>query len=176
MSSQYRLERTTLNSSWDEFVESSPNGTVFSLSEYLKCIDQTHALYYCYKKQEKRAAVAVMEAEDGTSAVFHDYVIYNGVMYAPAANKQNQAQIHSEQFKISECVATELAGIYQNVTMSLHPSIRDIRPFLWYEYGSDLPKYSPDIRYTSHIDISFDSAYLVRQIHSADSWWNHRIQ
>lgn len=154
MSRPYRLERTESDSSWDEFVRSSPNGTVFSLSEYLKSIDQKHAVYYCCKKQEIRAAVAVMESDDGKSAVLHDFVIYNGLMYAPPAHKQNRAQVHSEQFKISECVAAELAEVYENVNISLHPSIVDIRPFLWHNYGSDLPKYYPDIRYTSHVDIS----------------------
>lgn len=154
MSRPYRLEKTELNSSWDEFVRSSPNGTIFSLSEYLKSIGQKHAVYYCCKKQEIRAAVAVMESNDGKSAVLHDFVIYNGLMFASPAHKQNRAQIHSDQFKISECVAAELAKVYENVNISLHPSIIDIRPFLWHNYGSDLPKYYPDIRYTSHVDIS----------------------
>ena len=154
ISRPYRLERTRLDSSWDEFVRSSLTGTVFSLSEYLKSIDQKQSVYYCCKKQECRAAIAVMESDDGKSAVLHDFVIYNGLMYGPPAHKQNRAQIHSEQFKISECIAAEMAETYQNVGISLHPSIIDIRPFLWHNYGTDLRKYVPDIRYTSHIDIS----------------------
>jgi len=153
MSRPYKLEKTELNSSWDEFVETSPNGTVFSLSEYLKSIVQKHTVYYCCKKQEIRAAVAIMESYDGKSAVLHDFVIYNGIMYAPPTFNQNRAQIHSEQLKISKCIADELAEIYQNVCVSLHPSITDIRSFLWYNYGTDYPKYVPEILYTSHIDI-----------------------
>lgn len=154
VNSPYRLERTELGSAWDEFVQSSPNGAIFSLSEYLKSIDQKHAVYYCFKKQEIRAAVAVMESDDGRSAVLHDFIIYNGLMYGPPAHKQNIAQIHSEHFKISECIAAELTKVYQNISIRLHPSIIDIRPFLWHNYATDLPKYVPDIRYTSHIDIS----------------------
>jgi len=154
MSRPYKLKKTELDSSWDKFVRSSPNGTIFSLSEYLKSISQKHAVYYCCKKQEIRAAVAVMESDDGKSAVLHDFVIYNGHMFASPGHKQNRAQIHSEHFKISECIAVELAEAYQIVSISLHPSIIDIRPFLWHNYGTDLPKYVTDIRYTSHIDIS----------------------
>ena len=50
-------------------------------------------------------------------------------------------------------MADELAKIYRNVCVSLHPSITDIRSSLWYNYSTDGPKYVPDIRYTSHVDI-----------------------
>ena len=102
MKRQYKLEKTELNSSWDEFIEVSQNGTVFSMSEYLKSIVQKHAVYYCCKNQEIRAAVAVIESDDGKSAVLHDFVIYNGLMYAPPLCDQNRAQIHSERLEISE--------------------------------------------------------------------------
>ena len=154
MNRAYRLESTELDSSWDEFVESSPNGTIFSQSLYLKGIDQKCAIYYCYKGKEIRAAVAVMESDDGKSAMFHDFVIYNGIMFEYPTYNQNRAQIYSEHFRISEFVAAALSEIYQNISISLHPSIIDVRPFLWHNYGTDFPKYYIDILYTSHIDIS----------------------
>jgi len=38
--------------------------------------------------------------------------------------------------------------------MSLHPSIIDIRPILWVNYGTNKSKYSVNLRYTSYLDIS----------------------
>jgi lipid II:glycine glycyltransferase (peptidoglycan interpeptide bridge formation enzyme) len=43
--------------------------------------------------------------------------------------------------------------------LTFHPSVVDIRPFLWVNYGSDLPQYVPDVRYTSYVDLTgFESA------------------
>jgi len=42
---------------------------------------------------------------------------------------------------------------YSNINLSLHPSIQDIRPFLWVNYNKKGDKYISDIRYTSYISI-----------------------
>lgn len=150
----FSLERTELDEDWDWFVSVSPNGTIFSSKIYLESLEHTIAVYYCYKKKEIKAAVALLETQDGKSAVLHEFVIYNGIMFAPKANRQNRAQIHSEQFRIASYIAQELTSLYEGLELSLHPSIVDIRPFLWVNYGTGLPMYQPDIRYTSHVDIS----------------------
>jgi len=36
----------------------------------------------------------------------------------------------------------------------LHPSIIDIRSWLWYNYGTELPQYKASVRYTSYLDAS----------------------
>ena len=153
MSSPYRLEKTIADERWDRFVQTSPNGTIFSLSVYLNSTEQNYSVYYCYKRNEIRAGVALMENDDRTSAVLNDFVIYNGVMFARKTKKQNNYQVYSEHFKISTFLSDELSRRYQNISLSLDPSIVDIRPFLWHNYGTDLPKYEPDIRYTSYLDI-----------------------
>lgn len=165
MNTGLRLEKTNPDGAWDDFVSRSENGTLFSLGDYLRNIRATHACYYCLNNNELRAAVAVMESDSGKSAILHNNVIYNGIMFGPPTNNQNHAQRLSEQFKISEFVARELADIYEDVTISLHSSITDIRAFLWYNYGTDLPKYVPDIRYTSYLDISdFKDAKVLEDI------------
>ena len=37
--------------------------------------------------------------------------------------------------------------------MRLDPSVQDIRPFLWYNYDTPLPRYTVDVRYTSYLSI-----------------------
>ena len=93
METAYRLEETRLGGEWDEFVKRSPNGTIFSLSAYLKSIDQPCKAYYCYKKMEVRGAVALMESDDGQSATLHDFVIYNGLICTPPAHAKIQSTI-----------------------------------------------------------------------------------
>lgn len=154
METEYTFVKTLADEKWDKFVEDSSNGTIFSNSVYLKACGVNYKLFYCYKKEELRAAVSVIEDVKGESLILDDLVIYNGIMYNKPTNKQNHAQQFSEQFKIQEFIANELAKHYKNIELSLHPSIVDIRAILWVNYGIELPKYQSDIRYTSYIDIS----------------------
>jgi hypothetical protein len=150
----YRLVETLADDKWDKFVDDSTNGTIFSSSIYLEESDVNYKVFYCYKKEELRAAVSVIEDEKGESLILDDLIIYNGIMYNKPTNKQNHAQQFSEQFKIQEFIANELAKHYKNIELSLHPSMVDIRAILWVNYGTELPTYQADIRYTSYIDIS----------------------
>ena len=150
---RHLLEKTKLDDKWDELVLQSVNGTVFSLSQYLNNIEAMVSPYYYRRNQEIRAGVLVIEKDNGLDTCLHDFVIYNGIFFAPPQNKQNRSQITSEQFDISTFVAAELAGIYKSVHLQLHPTILDIRPFLWFNYGTDYPKYSVDVRYTSYLNI-----------------------
>jgi len=154
VSIDYTLKETEVDDKWDNFIDESLNGTIFSRSYYLKASQVKYKCYYCYKKEELRAAVVVIESVDEKNLVLDDLVIYNGIMYNKPTNKQNHAQQYSEQFKIQNFIACELEKRYNNIEISLHPSIIDIRAFLWVNYGKDKPQYKPDIRYTTYIDIS----------------------
>lgn len=150
---KYRLEKTQLGEVWDRFVSTSPNATAFAYSNYLEALPVNVDPYFCYKKQELMGAVLCIVSEDGKNVIGHEYVIYDGLMYRDLSHL-NKAQRFSEEFKIQQCVAEELVALYNNVRLSLHPSIQDIRPFLWVNYGEEGAKYSPDIRYTSYISIA----------------------
>lgn len=164
-SNNYTLRKTTTDDAWDSFVRSSPNGTLFSYGEYLKSIRAKIAVYYLLKSEEIKAAIAVVENEDQRATVLHDFIIYNGIMFAPPQSKQNRSSILSEQFRTLTEAVHALAATYGAVSLSLAPSIIDIRPFLWHNYGTDKPKFASDIRYTSQVNISdFRTARTLEDI------------
>lgn len=149
----YRLEKANLDSTWDQFVLNSPNGTIFSYSSYLNSINGNCVGYYCYRNQEKRAALTIIESPDHSASITHEFVIYNGILYSPAQNKQNLYQIRYEHYEMAMFISTELLKLYNEVNLALHPSIVDIRPFLWVNYGTDASKYAVDVRYTSYLSL-----------------------
>lgn len=149
----YRLEEAVADEKWDAFVQKSPSGTLFSLSDYIAATRQPVRLFWCVRGTEKRAAIALTESADGRDAILHDFLIYNGLMFAPPANKQNRSQIISEHFEIAVDAATALSARYPQLEMALAPQVDDIRPFLWHNYGSG-PCYVPDVRYTAYANIT----------------------
>ncbi len=154
MNDKYTLRETILDDKWDKFVDDSVNGTIFSKSYYLESSSSNYKVFYCYRKAELRAALAVVESDDKKDLILNDFIIYNGIMYNKPGNKQNHSQQYSEQLEIQSFIAKELSNLYKNIEISLHPSIIDIRSFLWVNYGESKPQYKPNIRYTTYIDIS----------------------
>jgi hypothetical protein len=151
--SKYRLEQTLDFEKWDKLVDDSPQGTIFSKSIYLNSFGGKYHIYFVFKGEELRGGVAtVVKGED---VILDDFIVYNGIFFNKPTNRQNRSQQISEQFRLSEFVAEELIERYRNLEIALHPTILDVRSFLWVNYGKEnSPKYVPDIRYTSYLDIS----------------------
>lgn len=165
MAQSYVLERAELGDRWDDFVRSSPNGTLFSYSKFLAGVRANIAVYYCFNNKELRAGIVLIEDEARTSAVLHDFVIHHGILFAKPQAMQNHSQILSEHFKIMTFIAGELPRRYKNIQMSLHPLVVDIRPFLWLNYREDAPRYTFKVFYTSHADIEdFSRAKALEDI------------
>lgn len=151
--SKYSMQKACLDNKWDDFVKSSNNGSAFIYSEYLNSLEVNVQPYFCYKKQELMGAVLCILSENGESVIGNNYVVYDGLIYRNL-DYLNSSQKISEEFKIQQCVSDFLMQKYTNINLKLHPSISDIRPFLWCNYHSKESKYSVDVRYTSYVSIS----------------------
>lgn len=154
MNETLKLIEAIADEKWDKLVQQSNNGTIFLSSVYLKNASINYKLYYCYKNEELRAGVALIESTNKKEVILDDLIIYNGIFYNQTTNKQNHAQELSEHFKIQEFIANKLIQMYQNIQLSLHPSIVDIRAILWVNYGTELTKFTSSIRYTSYVNIA----------------------
>lgn len=163
--SKYRIERAKLGDEWDAFVQKSPNGTLFSYSKYLEAIGNVSDLWYVTKGNETKAAVALMRESIPGPAILHDWVIYNGLMFGLPDPNKSIASFHSERFAITEFVADFLPTFYPTMEFQLHPSVTDIRPFLWVNYGEeDADHYTVDVRFTSYVQVF---AGLAEEFHLA---------
>ncbi|MDC0990173.1 GNAT family N-acetyltransferase, partial [Rhodospirillales bacterium] len=143
-----------LGDEWDAFVNSSPQGTVFSETVYLKNLKENPAIWWCLCGEEKAGAVIVIETSDGKSTLAYPNIIHNGVLLAANTKNQNSAQLISEEFRVLAYLSAELPKIYHEIYMTMHYSLIDMRPFIWYLYGEEGDKYNVDIRYTSLLDLS----------------------
>jgi len=153
MESKYRLVKVPTDDKWDKFIKTSPSGTIFASSSYLKTLGVNINSFFCYKKNELMAAVLCIVSRDGRDIEGHEHVIYDGLIYRDLSYL-NKSQRYSEEFKIQEYVAVEIYNTYDKVFFKLHPSIVDIRPFLWVNYHSDSSGYKTQLRYTCYVDIS----------------------
>ena len=54
------------------------------------------------KPTTKKAGLVIIESNDNQLSIHHNYVVYNGLFYAPASTDQNISTIRSERFRIAE--------------------------------------------------------------------------
>lgn len=154
MAKNYRMVSTSLDAAWDSFIGASPDATVFISSNYLAHTGCRLGLYRCYNAEELRALVAVVESPDGTSAIIDDLVIYSGICFGAPTHGQSRAQRVSERHEIATFIVGALAERYEAIEFALAPSIDDIRPFLWHNYGQETGRFAVDVRYTSYLTIA----------------------
>jgi hypothetical protein len=140
---------------WDQFVDRSPQGTIFSYSDYLSKAGCKFLRYYICRGTDTRAGLVLALSDDGKSCILDDHIIYNGVLLLHPDKNQNQAQKISDEFEILSYISAELPKRFAKVEIALAPQINDLRPFLWHNYkGSESQKWKLDLRYTSYVDLN----------------------
>ncbi len=152
--SDFDLGPAALDESWDALVESSPDGSIFAHSTFLRACRVEVDAYLCRKNREVVAGVYLVVNRAERAAVLDKLVVYSGPIFAPPDPNQNRAQVQSDRFAISAFLVEALAKRYERLALRPPPSVNDLRAFLWHNYGTDGPKFRVDLRYTSVLDIS----------------------
>ena len=117
---------------WDKLVDNSNEGTIFHKASYLNAMNIEFNIFYVMKGNNPTAGVTIsLDSSDKTKGTLQDYLIYNGLIFFNMDNtSSNIAKIHSEQFKITDFVVSELTKRYNIIELQMSPGIKDIRPFL----------------------------------------------
>lgn len=150
---------------WDELVNRSPQGTLFSETLYLKATGRNHHLYWIKQGAgtEIKAGLALIVSEDGRCCELDDLVIYGGILYGLDQNRQLVKRRHDE-FQITEFVIEQITQKYASIDFQLSPEFGDMRAFLWYGYHEvGVNKFSLDLRYTSYLNISNLTDFVGRE-------------
>lgn len=152
--SKYRLERAEPDAQWDRFVETSPQGTVFSTAAFLTGTGKRLGLWVCLKGGAPAGAFALIETADGQAATIVPHIIHGGPMFAPSPKEQNRAQVVSEEFRVLSACLRDLVEVYEQLAFPCAPALADMRPIQWYNYGTGGRCFDLTLRYTSFVALS----------------------
>ncbi len=151
--SKYTFERASLDNEWDNFINSSPQGTVFSSSAFLNATEKRLGLWKINKNNEWVGVVVSGETEDGSSSCLIPYAIYGGIINQKPFSNRSPSQVKTEEFRITAATINHFAKNYKDIEFGLSPYFSDMRPFLWHNHNKDGPKFRLDLRYTSYISL-----------------------
>ena len=136
MELKYLTEKDFLE--WDKFVESSPQGTIFSTSIWLKAIN------YCFKilclYQDNKPVGGIAFFTDKKNIIIPPLTRFQGILLKKNLKRR-------EENKITSAIVEKLTADFNNISISNHYNLKDIRPFIW-------AGFSVEVKYTYLVDIS----------------------
>ena len=159
MGKRINIEKISDYVRWDEFVTSSPQGTVFSSSTWLGAAAEVHGgrrvLLGAFDGDELVAGVGYVELARGPlkKATVPILSPYGGLMYNVTEEVKPQ-DTSSDQLLCAEKLIHYLKTRYHAVMLTHSPRFLDVRPFSW-------SGWEQQVRYTYVVDIA-----------GADKEWN----
>ena len=137
---------------WNNFVKSSPQGTLFCYSNYLNLVSDKYRSFFVMKNDEIYAGVVILLDSNNKLITLFDN--YQGILYSHIFNKLNLHSRIPKMLEVTEFILLELKKIFSQINLSLHYSIEDIRPFQWYNYHeNEDKKIDLQLRYTCLLDL-----------------------
>ena len=152
--SKYAFARTDIDYRWDNFVEQSPQGTVYAKSAFLSALNANLGAWKCLKNGEWVASIITGEKDRGKTSCSIPFSIYGGILIRQASERMTLTSVRAEEFSIVAASIMHLTSTYDNVNLSLSPHLTDMRPFLWHNYGERKTRFNLELKYTSYIDLS----------------------
>ena len=134
---------------WDDFVEKSPQGTIFCMSDWLKLYDIPFRIYGYFKNDSLLGGICGFLEPTGDffdSGFTIPLAPFMGVLVAPQPDAKYTA-IMSMHKDITEALLAFLYGEHRFIKIANHYTVPDVRSFTWEEW-------KPSIRYTYTVDIS----------------------
>ena len=137
---------------WDDFVNTSPQGTIFNNTALLDLIGINYSIYYVKTSSNKVAGICILETESGSVNKNIPYFQYCGnILFASNYKNNNIArELQYSSFLIENIISCYGEGYFVN-----SPNFKDIRPFLWHNYhSSGLDKFTNKVNYTAILNLS----------------------
>ncbi len=143
------LARWTDRAAWDRFVSRSPTGSIFCRSDFLDALDVAWEVWRTDESDDPAAAALVFR--DGAGRIQPaplPFTLYQGIVLSPALAGM---PVYRRVQRTLESVSALLAGLEDlgRISMCLHHSFPDLRPFSWFHYHEPgLWRFRIEVRHT----------------------------
>ena len=140
---------------WNDFVNYSPQGSVFSLSSYLNALGVEYKILCAVSKKNSEIYAGIVLAKNQINTYSNPMLDkYLGVLFKEDVSSQKQM---SRQYKAMELLADELKK-YKTFDYYFHPAFKNWIPFYWQGF-------SQQTRYTYRINLNNSMETIVKNFH-----------
>lgn len=138
---------------WKNILNKSNQSTLFCENFFLKNCGSKYHLWKVTEGKEIKAGVCLNVDDSEKNSIENDLIIHNGIFFNLDKNRI-LPKIREDQFQITTFIINNITEKYEKIFLSLDPSFQDLRPFQWFNYGLDKPKFEIEIKYTSILNLN----------------------
>jgi len=134
MMSKFIIEECLNFDQWNNFVDESNQGTIYSRNDFICAIFPNSKFFFVKNAHEVLGAVSLLiDSENNVVKKPSYFPYYNSILFNPNRDSLTHKRIKLE-FSITELILSELVGEFKEFSCSQAPSFNDIRPFQWYNF------------------------------------------
>lgn len=138
---------------WKFIINNSYQSNLFSRVIFLQNCGSKYHLWKVVQGNEIKAGVCINVDDVEKNSIENKFIIHNGVFFN-IDNKRTLSKKREDQFQVTNFVIENLVSKYEKIHLSLDPKVSDIRPFQWFNYNKQGPKFDIYTKYTSLLDIT----------------------
>ena len=154
MTKQLELTELDNDAEWDQLVDASPQGTVFSRSGFVRSLGCRVKRYRIGTQGKTLALCCAGEDASGEQLQTLNFTPYQGILFLPDPSALPRQRLLDE-FRITEFAVNAFTARYRTVAMALSWNFSDLRPFLWHNYhDAEMGQFKVTPRYTAVLDLS----------------------
>ena len=149
----YTIEKVLNFTEWDESISSSKYNNIFFKSFFFKYLKSKIDLKYIKKGNTIKAGFFLVTDINKKTIYDDDVTIHSGLIFFSDKNQILSAE-NIEVFNIINYFVDYVSSNYSSINFSTISNFPDLRPFQWYNYNKEGPKFKIEPRYTSILNIS----------------------
>ena len=145
----YKLIRVS-ESEWDNLLLNSSQRNYFVSSEYLR-ITLRENDKFALSKNDKVVALTVVDEHDSENKCKARYSTYQGIIFVQQDNASYSQVL--ERIEIQQNLCQLLLDNFSNLHLTLHPSVKDIRGFQFFDFNNDAIRIETSPLYTGVVQL-----------------------
>ena len=150
---------------WDYLIKNSNQESYFCTSQFLK-FSNNPKKFLIKQKSKIIAGTIINDINDLNVIPF----FYQGLIISNNFLDKKQHKLNKNYVDLLDSIINFLVTKFKKFNLSLHPSIKDIRPFDWYRYHEKTEKFLIKVKYTGILKtkdyLNFDD--YLRNIRSVE--------
>lgn len=155
MDGKLLLNECTDLSSWDSFVASSPQGSIFCRSAFLQALQAEYDLWFVLKNGHPQVGAVILRHDDEVLPAPYPFTMYQGLLLSQAISAQPAHRRSKSLPEVFEFMLAELSSHYHRLSFCLHYGLTDLRGLRWFHYHeAHLGQFKMDLYYTGLADLA----------------------
>jgi Acetyltransferase (GNAT) domain len=149
-----QLRQCLDDTNWDQFVEDSPQGSIFCSSGFLAALGESFERYFIVEANVPLAAAVLLMRDGIPLPAPYPFSCYHGVMFSRYVDELPLHRGVPERLRLVDFLLAELSKRYSRLSFCLHYQFPDLRSFLWFNYHEPQNgKFMVEVHYTGLLSL-----------------------